>query len=225
MIYAPGHIDFAEAWRTWIDGAADPCLEPAVDLAYWERVADEHDRGAQPHEHVLATIAAKVRPGETLLDIGAGTGRFALPLASRCAWVTALDPSPRMLHVLAGKADAAGIGNVTTVCGAWDAVSIDIHDVVLSAWSLYRERNLEACLAKMARATRRQLIIVVPDADASQVARGETAAYLYVLGALRDLGLRAELSFVSEPQPECDAVATPVISWERPHAGNGGRYV
>jgi hypothetical protein len=166
-------------------------------------------------------VTAKVRPGETLLDIGAGTGRFTLPLAGRCASITALDQSPRVLSVLARKAAAAGLGNITTVCGTWDAAAVEPHDVVLSAWSLYRERDLAACLAKMLDAARRQVIIIVPDADLSQVARGETAAYLYVLGALRDLGARAELAIVWEPQPGGDDIAVPVISWQRPRSQDG----
>jgi ubiquinone/menaquinone biosynthesis C-methylase UbiE len=39
----------------------------------------------------LALIRGLLRPDDTLLDVGAGTGRFALPLASSVKQVTALD--------------------------------------------------------------------------------------------------------------------------------------
>ena len=43
--------------------------------------------------------ALQVGPGETVLDLGAGTGRLTLPLAGRGATVLALDISPRSLEM------------------------------------------------------------------------------------------------------------------------------
>jgi SAM-dependent methyltransferase len=214
---APGAIDFAAAWRVWLEAAADPRLDVTADLDFWERAAEECDAWHQPFEHTLAVIAARIEPGESLLDVGAGIGRFALPLAARCGQVTALDQSAAVLSVLEQNARAASIGNIQTLCATWEDAAVERHDVVLAAWSLYRELDLEACLRKLIEATGRLLIVIAPDADATQRERGETAAYLYILGALRDLGARAELTIVLEPQPG-DAAPTPVpvITWERP---------
>jgi molybdenum cofactor cytidylyltransferase len=68
---------------------------------------------------VLDALRALVVPGETWLDIGAGAGRYALPLARVAGRVIALDASPGMLESLEEDATAHGIDNVVSVLGRW----------------------------------------------------------------------------------------------------------
>ncbi|MCU0483598.1 MAG: hypothetical protein MUC54_04900 [Chloroflexi bacterium] len=68
---------------------------------------------------VLDTVVALARPGERWLDVGAGAGRFALPLALVVAEVVAVEPSPAMGAALAEEAAAHGIGNVRLVAATW----------------------------------------------------------------------------------------------------------
>ena len=80
--------------------------------------------------------------GAKILDIGCGTGAFALPLALQGASVTALDISETMLKRLAAEAQRQGIQGVKTIRASWK--QIDPHnaglsglfDVVLSALSI-----------------------------------------------------------------------------------------
>ena len=65
---------------------------------------------ANPHrtgDHTVDALRSRLVPGETLLDIGAGGGRLALPLALTCSAVTAVEPSPSMCAVL--RETAAGV--------------------------------------------------------------------------------------------------------------------
>jgi SAM-dependent methyltransferase len=66
-------------------------------------------------DHLLPLAVA----GESWLDIGAGAGRYALPLALRAREVIALDPSPAMLAALRDQAAEHGIANVRTVEARW----------------------------------------------------------------------------------------------------------
>jgi SAM-dependent methyltransferase len=50
-----------------------------------------------------------------VVDMGAGTGQFALAAAAACARVVAVDVSPVMLAVLKTKVGVAGLSNVTVV--------------------------------------------------------------------------------------------------------------
>jgi SAM-dependent methyltransferase len=68
---------------------------------------------------VLDHLMGIARPGETWLDIGAGAGRYALPLAGAVGAVVAVDPSPGMLAALSEGAAEHGIKNVRTVEGRW----------------------------------------------------------------------------------------------------------
>ncbi|MGI5101830.1 class I SAM-dependent methyltransferase [Treponema vincentii] len=53
----------------------------------------------------------------SILEIGAGTGRFSLLFAAACESYTAVDLSPAMLQQLTQKAEKAHITNITTIEG------------------------------------------------------------------------------------------------------------
>jgi 2-polyprenyl-3-methyl-5-hydroxy-6-metoxy-1,4-benzoquinol methylase len=55
-------------------------------------------------------IAAMVKPGDRVLDIGCGTGTLALRLLRRGAHVTGLDMSEHMIRVARKYADREGLG-------------------------------------------------------------------------------------------------------------------
>ena len=67
---------------------------------------------ARDDDPVLARLRALARPGDRWLDIGAGAGRYALPLARVVREVVALDPSASMLGALREGAREFGVGNV-----------------------------------------------------------------------------------------------------------------
>src|SRR5215210_7199064 len=54
-------------------------------------------RTGDPTLYVLLAVA---EPDDVWLDVGAGGGRYALPLALRLQEVVAIDPSPSMLGAL-----------------------------------------------------------------------------------------------------------------------------
>ncbi len=68
---------------------------------------------------VLGALLAFACPGERWLDVGAGAGRFALPLALAVGEVIALEPSPAMRTALEQEAARHGIANVRTIAAAW----------------------------------------------------------------------------------------------------------
>lgn len=76
-------VDFAALWRTYKEQDDNGRVAAEVDLTFWEKAAPDYDRSHSTYPGVLAEtmIKAIIRPNDTLLDVGAGTGRFALPLA------------------------------------------------------------------------------------------------------------------------------------------------
>ena len=68
--------------------------------------------------------------GGRVLDVGAGTGRVALRLASNGCAVTALDRDPVLLAVLADRAETAGLSVRTVVADAADFDAGDGYDLV-----------------------------------------------------------------------------------------------
>jgi putative AdoMet-dependent methyltransferase len=83
----------------------DPAEVEAYDARHgkFRNVEKENDE-------VLAKL--DVRPSDVLMDIGTGTGAFALRAAGRCARVYAVDISRSMLDYARSKAAKAGIANV-----------------------------------------------------------------------------------------------------------------
>ena len=68
---------------------------------------------------ILDQLLELARPADTWLDIGAGAGRYALPIALGVHEVIALDPSAGMLAALREQSASAGIANVRTVEVRW----------------------------------------------------------------------------------------------------------
>ncbi len=70
-------------------------------------------------EPILDALLALARPDDDWLDIGAGAGRYALPLALRVRQVVALEPSDGMRSALEELAREHGIANVRTIAERW----------------------------------------------------------------------------------------------------------
>ncbi len=92
-----------------------------------------------------------LRPGMTILDVGAGTGFMTIELAQRCgsdAMVIAVDPWEAAMTRLIRKLDHLGIQNVRTI--VQDAATIDLPDasvdLIVSNLGINNFDNPEAAL-------------------------------------------------------------------------------
>src|SRR5271165_1532886 len=85
---------------------------------------------------------AEPRTGDTVVDIGSGTGLLTLAFAKRSARVWAIDSSPAMNEYLRAKAASAELDNIKTVLAS--AVSLplvdEIADLVVSNYCLHELR-------------------------------------------------------------------------------------
>src|SRR6266508_2918773 len=112
-----------EYWRELQQQAAarQLRLDTEREVARWRRLAEGYDRNAlhASAPEFVATVAALVLPGESVLEIGPGTGGFTLPVARRAGRVLGVDLSDAMLAALDGKLARAGLGNVRLTTGEW----------------------------------------------------------------------------------------------------------
>ncbi len=94
-------------------------LKPHVDVAQWtERF--EHEGREIYDQRGRIVAAARIKPGEQIADIGAGTGLFTMLFAERVGptgKVFAVDIAKDFLSHIAERATAAGLKNVQTVLG------------------------------------------------------------------------------------------------------------
>lgn len=148
---------------------------------------------------VLDALRRLARPGDTWLDIGAGAGRYALPLARTVRRVIAIDPSPGMLGALREDAAAHAIANLDVVEGRWpdDMAAVGplpCADVALMAHVGADVEAIGPFLEAMERAARRTCVAVLmerPPAAAAEPfwppVHGEARVQLPALPAFVDL--------------------------------------
>ncbi len=124
----------------------------------------------------LEVLRAHVRRGESWLDIGAGAGRYALPLAADLASsggrVIALDPSSGMLGALRELAAEYAIDNVDVRQGRWppDDITPFEADVALIAHVSYDIEAIGPFVRAMEAAARRLCVAVLMERQPSSIA-------------------------------------------------------
>jgi len=121
---------------------------------------------------VLDALLGHLEPGDRWLDVGAGAGRYALPIAQALAEsggdVVALDASPSMLATLREIADEHRIANVRTVEARWPATDAQdpgaSHaDVVLIAHVGYDVEAIGPFVDGLEAAARRACVAALMD--------------------------------------------------------------
>jgi hypothetical protein len=113
-------------------------------------------------EPTLEILRGFVGPDESLLDIGAGGGRYALALALECRQVIAVEPSEGMQRVLAEGMAEYGIANVQPVNARWPEAAADLQaDVALISHIGYDVEDIGSFLDAMESAARRLCVAVL----------------------------------------------------------------
>ena len=127
-----------------------------------------------PHrtdETALDVLRSMAGPDDTWLDIGAGGGRYSLPLALEVVRVHAIDPSPSMLDVLRGGMREYGIDNIDIIASSWPLEGAQPRaDVALMAHVGYGIEAFGAFLDAAEAAVSRRCVVVmrVGDVDGSR---------------------------------------------------------
>jgi len=109
----------------------------------------------------LDVLRSLVRPEDTWLDIGAGGGRYALPLALLAREVIALDPSEGMLGVLREEMAEQGISKFRILPARGPSAEPVRADVALSAHVGYDIEDIGPFLDAMEAAATRLCVAVL----------------------------------------------------------------
>lgn len=76
-------------------------------MRFWDRIAKRYAarqiKDVAAYEALLADVAARLNPGDRVLEIGCGTGGMAIGLASSVASYTATDFSAEMIRIARAK--------------------------------------------------------------------------------------------------------------------------
>jgi SAM-dependent methyltransferase len=156
-----GDTDWNDEWARLSDRG-----EAVHDAAFWDRRAREFRGGDEASPYVRGFIdAMQARPGESVLDVGCGSGALALPLARAGHPVTAVDFSAGMLAALRRRLDEEGVHGVRTVQAGWDddwaAAGIEPAGLAIASRSL-DVADLRAALRKLDAFACRRVCLTLP---------------------------------------------------------------
>lgn len=137
-------------WTSWQD-------EPAA-RRYAERVKTRF-----ANQQRVSELIEMVQPGWKVLDIGAGPGNIAIPLAVKAGSVTAVEPADGMVAVMRENLEGAERTNVEIVQKKWDDVDIQtdltpFYDLTVASFSLGMV-DLMAAIQKMNAVTSKQIVL------------------------------------------------------------------
>ncbi len=238
----PGIINWDELWKATHAGGFQ---HHGKDLAaHWDSRARVFNKRVMKNSMRSNSQVAilGLTSCETVLDVGAGTGRLALPMARLAKSVTALDQSAGMLACLQENMAAEGIENISCIQKSWQDVSLDElepHDVVLSSNSL-GVYDLKEALSKMDALAKRAVYIftfsdgkrddgfrqflreskVERDGGHGRHGKHEAgpAGYLVIYNLLADMGILADIKIMNWQSDEHYAsLDEAVAEWKQMH--------
>lgn len=151
--------DWPAWWRTLVETREAQAGErdPADD--FWSSRASRF--AARPRaapEAALSTVLEPyLGPRKTLIDVGAGTGRFAAPLAERLDWVTAVEPSQSMRDLIPHAP------NMTVVGSGWVDAEVAPADLVICFHVLYTVADVVPFIEKLEQTCRERVFVGLRD--------------------------------------------------------------
>ena len=179
--------------------------EPAG--SFWDKRAKQFNESMMQNRERAEKQIAKIvlNPEYTVLDVGAGTGRLAIPVAKQVKSVTAIDPSRGMLDCLQENMEKEEVENIVCVNKRWEdielGVDIEPHDVVIASHSLAM-LDMQEALAKMDAAAKKYVYIFTfagrwMDGGLWEKIHGETrpswSDYIYLCNILHDMKIYANV--------------------------------
>ena len=211
--------DAAARWRELVRGrlAEIERLTPgagSLDGPFFDRRAKRYDAAvstADPSsDPLLRRLLRVAEPSSTAIDVGAGTGRFAIPLAAQLRHVTAVDPSAAMLERLTRGAQERGVGNMTTIRSTWAEADAEVADIAFSSFVLTLVPDAVPFVRKLEARARRHVFLYLGAYSGDAVLdplwrhfhgtpRAPGPTYLDALALLRDLGIEPEVKVVELP--------------------------
>jgi SAM-dependent methyltransferase len=149
MVPEPNQIDWLRLWRELVEAAiafGDPGM-----IGRHGRRGQAGKAAKERSDPLVEFVASGLSRNCSLIDIGAATGRWTIPLARVAAKVTAVEPDPGSLAVLNERASQSGLNNIRIVAENWEACDLPAHDVVINSHAMYGTPDLAGLVASMQR--------------------------------------------------------------------------
>jgi SAM-dependent methyltransferase len=182
--------------------------------SFWDRRArffHRRTRESTPGDPFFQHVLRAATPTMSLLDVGAGAGRFALALAPHVLTVYAVEPNGTMLDYLRREAEVRGVTNVTILQTTWENAPADLRaDLVICSHVLYPIREVVPFIEKLRAATLDTCYIYMRANHYDEVTapiwrhfhgteRALPPAYIHLLDVLFEMQIYANVEVVKAP--------------------------
>jgi SAM-dependent methyltransferase len=129
---------------------------------FWESVAERfRPEPSRTDDPVVQRLLRELEPHHTVIDVGAGGGRLALPLSLQCRQVVAVEPSASMGAILEEEAKRAQRDNIVLVRSSWEEAEIEAADIVLCVQVLYTVKDIVSFVRKLESHAREKVLVVL----------------------------------------------------------------
>ncbi|MDA1279044.1 MAG: class I SAM-dependent methyltransferase [Chloroflexi bacterium] len=142
---------------------SDRIREEAASDDFWKPVAQRFvppEKGDSGPDNTVEQLKEFIEPKDTVLDVGAGGGRLAIPLAEYCVQVTAVEPSQAMRERLIATARVWDVENVSVLSDRWEDIEVAPHDLVVCAHVVYTATHIEHFIAKLTSHARKTVALI-----------------------------------------------------------------
>ncbi|MEX2245941.1 MAG: class I SAM-dependent methyltransferase [Dehalococcoidia bacterium] len=163
----PEPLDYAHRWAQLVNRRRVQ-MEKANAAAgirsedYWSHRAKTYREALHARtdeDPFFLRVRAAVSAETSVLDVGAGTGRHTLALASHVRRITAVDPSDAMLGFLRQDIAERALNNVEVVHAEWMNANVEPADVVICSHVLYPIADILPFVRKLEAAARSRVFI------------------------------------------------------------------
>jgi 2-polyprenyl-3-methyl-5-hydroxy-6-metoxy-1,4-benzoquinol methylase len=136
--------NWLELWSHLVTATSQPDADELV-----KRYETHSRKRVGRPDPLLDFVLKKVSSSQSVIDIGAGSGRWTIPIARKAKNVTAVEPTKAMENLLRENVCTAGLTNVKIIAAAWEEAVIQAVDITVCAHAMYSSPDLELFIRKM----------------------------------------------------------------------------
>lgn len=190
----------------------------ADNAEHWNERSKTYNKSSTPNDYVKKFLEfADVKPGESVFDMGCGTGAITIPLAKEGHSVIAADFSKGMLGILEDEARACKLSGIKTILMSWSddwekhGVPAKSVDVACASRSI-ATADLKESLSKLSNIAKRRCCITLPTGSSPRTDERVLSAigvenllgrdFIYAFMILTQMGYLPEVRYIPSTRIE-----------------------